>query len=293
MVAGHHFCKVRAMLNERDQPIKEAGPSTPVKVLGFTSTPTAGDSFHVLSSEQEAKDIAKKRAQLQREQGIRTTKRTSLEDIGRRIAVGNFQELNVIIKADVDGSAEALGDALLKLTTEKIQLNVVHKAVGQITESDVLLATASDAIIVGFQVRPSVNAKRLAEQEGIDIRLYSVIYKAIEELESAMEGMLAPEYEESVTGNAEIREVFKISKVGTVAGCMIIDGKVFRDNKVRLIRDGVVVYEGELASLKRFKDDVKEVAKGYECGLQIKNYNDIRIGDIVECFELVEKKRKK
>jgi len=293
MVAGHHFCKVRAMLNERDKPIKVAGPSTPVKVLGFTSPPTAGDTFHVLESEQEAKDIAKKRAQLQREQGVRTTTRLTLDMIGDRIALGSFQELKIIIKADVDGSAEALGDALLKLSTENIQINVIQKSVGQISESDVQLAAASDAVIVGFQVRPSVNAKRLAEQEGIEIRLYSVIYKAIEDLEAAMEGMLAPEFEESVTGNAEIREVFKISKVGSIAGCMIVDGKVYRDNKVRVIRDGVVVHEGELASLKRFKDDVKEVAKGYECGLQIKGYNDIRENDLVECFEMVEVKRKK
>jgi translation initiation factor IF-2 len=293
MVAGHHFCRVRAMLNERDLPVQVAGPSTPVKVLGFTTTPTAGDTFHVLESEQEAKDIAKKRAQLQREQSIRTTKRTTLVDLGNRIAVGNFQELNVIIKADVDGSSEALADSLLKLSTESTQLNVVHKAVGQITESDVLLATASNAIIIGFQVRPSATAKKLAEHEGIEIRLYSVIYKAIEDLESALEGMLAPEFEEKITGNAEIREVFKISKVGAVAGSMIVDGKVFRDNKIRLIREGVVVYEGELASLKRFKDDVKEVAKGYECGLQIKNYNDIHVGDLVECFEMVEVERKK
>ncbi len=292
LVAGHHFCRVRAMFNERMKPVKEALPSAPVNILGFTSAPTAGDVFQVFESEQDAKDVANKRAQLQREQGIRTTKHITLDEIGRRLAVGNFKELKVIVKADVDGSAEALSDSLLKLSTEEIQVNVIHKSVGQITESDVLLASASDAIIVGFQVRPAASARKLAEAEEIDIRLYSIIYQAIEEIKSAMEGMLAPEFEEQITGNAEIREVFKISKVGTVAGCMITDGKVFRDNKVRLIRDGVVVYSGELAALKRFKDDVKEVNRGFECGMQIKNYNDIRIGDIIECYTEVEVKRK-
>lgn len=292
LVAGHHFCRVRAMFNERMKPVKEADPSTPVNILGFTSAPTAGDVFQVFESEQDAKDIANKRAQLQREQGIRTTKHITLDEIGRRLAVGNFKELKVIVKADVDGSAEALADSLLKLSTEEIQVNVIHKSVGQITESDVLLASASDAIIIGFQVRPAASAKKLAESEEIDIRLYSVIYKAIEEIKSAMEGMLAPEFEEKITGNAEIREVFKITKVGTVAGCMITDGKVQRDNLVRLIRDGVVVYSGELAALKRFKDDVKEVNRGFECGMQIKNYNDIRVGDIIECYTEVEVKRK-
>jgi translation initiation factor IF-2 len=292
LVAGHHFCRVRAMFNERMKPVKEALPSSPVNILGFTSAPTAGDVFQVFESEQDAKDVANKRAQLQREQGIRTTKHITLDEIGRRLAVGNFKELKIIVKADVDGSAEALSDSLLKLSTEEIQVNVIHKSVGQITESDVLLASASDAIIVGFQVRPAASARKLAEAEEIDIRLYSIIYKAIEEIKSAMEGMLAPEFEEQVTGNAEIREVFKISKVGTVAGCMITDGKVFRDNKVRLIREGVVVYSGELAALKRFKDDVKEVNRGFECGMQIKNYNDIRIGDIIECYTEVEVKRK-
>lgn len=292
LVAGHNFCRVRAMFNERMKPVKEADPSTPVNILGFTSAPTAGDVFQVFESEQDAKDVANRRAQLQREQGIRTTKHITLDEIGRRLAVGNFKELKIIVKADVDGSAEALSDSLLKLSTEEIQVNVIHKSVGQITESDVLLASASDAIIVGFQVRPAASARKLAETEEIDIRQYSVIYKAIEEIKSAMEGMLAPEFEEKVTGNAEIREVFKISKVGTVAGCMITDGKVFRDNMVRLIRDGVVVYTGELAALKRFKDDVKEVNRGFECGMQIKNYNDIRIGDIIECYTEVEVKRK-
>jgi translation initiation factor IF-2 len=292
MVAGHHFCRVRAMFNERDQQVQSAGPATPVKVLGFTSMPAAGDVFHVMAEESEAKEIANKRAQLQREQGIRATKHITLDEIGRRLAIGNFKELNVIIKGDVDGSVEALADALLKLSTEQIQVNVIHKSVGQISESDVLLASASDAIIIGFQVRPAQGARKLAETEQIDIRLYSVIYHAIEELKSAMEGMLSPEYEEKITGSAEIRDVFKITKVGAVAGCMLIEGKMQRDNKIRVIRDGVVVYTGELASLKRFKDDVKEVAKGYECGMQVKNYNDIRLGDILEGFHEVEIKRK-
>lgn len=292
LVAGHHFCRVRAMFNERMKPVEQAKPSSPVNILGFTSAPTAGDVFQVFESEQDAKDVANKRAQLQREQGIRTTKHITLDEIGRRLAVGNFKELKVIVKADVDGSAEALSDSLLKLSTEEIQVNVIHKSVGQITESDVLLASASDAIIIGFQVRPAASARKLAEAEEIDIRLYSIIYQAIEEIKSAMEGMLAPEFEEKIMGNAEIREIFKISKVGTVAGCMITDGKVFRDNKIRLIRDGVVVYSGELAALKRFKDDVKEVNRGFECGIQVKNYNDIRIGDIIECYTEVEVKRK-
>jgi translation initiation factor IF-2 len=292
MVAGHHFCRVRAMFNERDQQVQSAGPASPVKVLGFTSMPAAGDVFHVMAEESEAKEIANKRAQLQREQGIRATKHITLDEIGRRLAIGNFKELNVIIKGDVDGSVEALADALLKLSTEQIQINVIHKSVGQISESDVLLASASDAIIIGFQVRPAQGARKLAETEQIDIRLYSVIYHAIEELKSAMDGMLSPEYEEKITGSAEIRDVFKITKVGAVAGCMLIEGKMQRDNKIRVIRDGVVVYTGELASLKRFKDDVKEVAKGYECGMQVKNYNDIRLGDILEGFHEVEIKRK-
>lgn len=292
LVAGHHFCRVRAMFNERMQPVKIAGPSTPVNILGFTSSPTAGDIFQVFESEQDAKDIANRRAQLQREQGIRATKHITLDEIGRRLAVGNFKELKVIVKADVDGSAEALSDSLIKLGNEEIQVNVIHKSVGQITESDVLLASASDAIIIGFQVRPAASAKKLAEQEEIDIRLYSVIYSAIDEIKAAMEGMLAPEFQEKITGNAEIREVFKITKVGTVAGCMVTDGKIFRDNKVRVIREGVVIYGGQMASLKRFKDDVKEVGRGFECGIQIKNYNDIREGDIIECYEQVEVKRK-
>lgn len=290
MVAGHHFCRVKAMFNERMQQVEEADPSTPVNVLGFTSAPTAGDIFQVMKTESDAKEIANKRTQLQREQGIRATKHITLDEIGRRLAVGNFKELKVIVKADVDGSAEALSDALIKLSTEQIQVNVIHKSVGQITESDVLLASASDAIIVGFQVRPAPSACKLAEHEMIDIRHYNVIYKAIEEIRSAMEGMLAPEIEEKVTANVEVRDVFKITKVGTVGGCYVLDGKVTRDNKVRVIREGVVVYEGDIASLKRFKDDVKEVAKGYECGMQVKNYNDLQVGDVLECYQEVEVK---
>jgi translation initiation factor IF-2 len=254
--------------------------------------PAAGDVFYVMADEAEAKEIANKRAQLQREQGIRATKHITLDEIGRRLAIGNFKELNVIIKGDVDGSVEALADALLKLSTEQVQVNVIHKSVGQISESDVLLASASDAIIIGFQVRPAQGARKLAETEEIDIRLYSVIYHAIEEVKSAMEGMLAPEFEEKISGIAEIRDVFKITKVGVVAGCMVTEGKILRGEKIRVIRDGVVVYTGELASLKRFKDDVKEVAKGYECGMQVKNYNDIRLGDLLEGFNQVEIKKK-
>jgi translation initiation factor IF-2 len=280
------------MFNERGATVHEAGPATPVSVLGFSGTPAAGDTFQVLDDEQKAKEIAQRREQLQREQGIRATKHITLDEIGRRLAVGNFKELNVIIKADVDGSAEALSDSLIKLSTEEIQVNVIHKSVGPISDNDVMLATASDAIIIGFQVRPNPSAKKLAESEEIEIRLYSVIYQAIEEIKLAMEGMLDPDVEEEITGTAEIREVFKISKVGAVAGCMIVEGKMFRDNQIRLIRDGVVVYSGELTSLKRFKDDVKEVSKGYECGMQISNYNDIKVGDLVEGFREVEVQRK-
>jgi translation initiation factor IF-2 len=292
MIAGQHYAKVKAMFNERGKNIEEAGPATPTSILGFSGTPAAGDVFKVMDSEQEAKDIATKRAQYQREQGIRATKHLTLDEIGRRLAIGNFKELNIIVKADVDGSAEALSDSLIKLSTEEIQVNVIQKGVGQISESDVLLATASDAIIIGFQVRPSPGAKKIAETEQIDIRHYSVIYHAIEEIKSAMEGMLSPDFEEKILGTAEIREVFKISKVGSVAGCMVVDGKIVRDAKVRLIREGVVVYTGELESLKRFKDDVKEVSKNYECGMQIKNYNDIKEGDLIEAFQEVEVKRK-
>lgn len=291
ILAGAHYGKVKAMTNERGKRIKEAGPSTPVQILGFDGAPTSGDSFYATKTEGEAKSIASERMQLIREQGIRATKHITLDEIGRRIAVGNFKELKVIVKGDVDGSVEALSDSLLKLSTEEIQVQVIHKAVGQISESDVLLASASDAVIIGFQVRPSQNARVIAEKEQIEIRLYSIIYDAIEELKAAMEGMLEPTTEEKIVANVEIRETFKISKVGTIAGCMVTSGKINRNNKVRIIRDGVVRYSGEIGALKRFKDDVKEVAKGYECGIQIKNYNDIEIGDIIEAYELVEVKR--
>lgn len=292
ILAGPHSGKIKAMFNERGNEVLEAGPAIPVSVLGLSGAPNAGDRFHIMDDEREARNIATKRLQLQREQGTRTKKHITLDEIGRRIAIGDFQELNVIVKGDVDGSIEALSDSLLKLSTEQIQVNIIHKSVGQITESDIMLAAASDAIVIGFQVRPSVNARKIAENEEIDIRLYSIIYDAIEELKSAMEGMLKPKVEEQVTASIEIRETFKISKVGTIAGCMVLDGKVNRKNKVRLIRDGVVVFAGELGSLKRFKDDVKEVAKGYECGLNIANYNDIKVGDIVEAYEEVEVKQK-
>lgn len=292
ILAGPHSGRIKAMYNERGQEVKTAGPSIPVSVLGLSGAPSAGDRFHVMDDEREARNIATKRLQLQREQGARTKKHITLDEIGRRIAIGDFQELNVIVKGDVDGSIEALSDSLLKLSTEQIQVNIIHKSVGQITESDIMLAAASDAIVIGFQVRPSVGARKLAENEEIDIRLYSIIYDAIEELKSAMEGMLKPKVEEEVTASIEIRETFKISKVGTIAGCMVLEGKVSRNDKVRVIRDGVVVYSGELGSLKRFKDDVKEVAKGYECGLNIANYNDIKEGDIVESYKEVEVKQK-
>ncbi|MGL5786192.1 MAG: translation initiation factor IF-2 [Bacteroidales bacterium] len=291
VLAGTNHGRVKAMFNERGQRVKEAGPSEPVLILGLNGAPQAGDAFNVMETEQEAREISNKREQLQREQGLRTQKLLTLEDIGRRIAIGNFQELNVIVKGDVDGSVEALSDSLIKLSTEEIQINVIHKAVGQISDSDVVLAAASNAIIVGFQVRPSVSARRLAEKEGVDIRMYSIIYTAIEELKDAMSGMLSPEIKEEITATIEIREVFKITKVGTVAGCMVKEGKVKRGNKARLIRDGIVVYTGELASLKRFKDDVKEVNFGYECGLNLVNYNDIKVGDIVETYEEVEVQR--
>jgi len=293
ILAGSHSGKVKALTNERGQKVTSAGPSAPVQILGMTGgAPTAGDKFYVLESEPEARRIANQRLQLQREQGLRTQKHITLDEIGRRLAIGNFKELNVIVKGDVDGSIEALSDSLIKLSTEEIQVNVIHKSVGQISESDVLLASASDAIIIGFQVRPSTGARKLAEQEQIDIRLYSIIYDAIDELKSAMEGMLAPKYEEKIVANVEIRETFKISKVGTIAGCMVLDGKINRNHDIRIIRDGVVVYTGKLASLKRFKDDVKEVSTGYECGLNIDKFNDIQVGDIVEAYEQVEVKRK-
>jgi len=292
ILAGSHSGKVKALHNERGQKVVEAGPSTPVQILGMSGAPTAGDKFYEMESEVEARQVANKRLQLQREQGLRTQKHITLDEIGRRLAIGNFKELNVIVKGDVDGSIEALSDSLLKLSTEEIQVNVIHKSVGQISESDVLLASASDAIIIGFQVRPSTGARKLAEHEQIDIRLYSIIYDAIEEVKAAMEGMLEPKFEEKIVANVEIRETFRISKVGTIAGCMVLDGKINRNHSIRVIRDGVVVHTGQLASLKRFKDDVKEVASGYECGLNIQNFNDIKEGDIIEAYEQVEVKRK-
>lgn len=292
VLAGSTYGRVKAMYNERNQVIRNAGPSTPVLMLGLNGAPQAGDGFNVMSDEREAKSISNKRLQLQREQGIRTQKHITLDEIGRRIAIGDFKELNIIVKADVDGSVEALSDSLIKLSTENIGVNVIHKSVGQITESDVLLASASNAIIVGFQVRPSVAARKLAEQEQIDIRLYSIIYQAIEEIKAAIEGMLAPEIEEKITCNVEVRETFRITKVGTVAGCYVLDGKITRNTRIRIIRDGIVVYTGNLASLKRFKDDVKEVTTGYECGLNIENFNDIKVGDIIEGYEIIETKRK-
>lgn len=292
ILAGGYSGRVKALHNERGVKVDQAGPSTPVQVLGMQGAPTSGDKFNVMESEVEARQVANKRLQLQREQGLRTQKHITLDEIGRRLAIGNFKELNVIVKGDVDGSIEALSDSLLKLSTEQIQVNIIHKSVGQISESDVLLASASDAIIIGFQVRPSQSARKLAEAEQIDIRLYSIIYDAINEVKAAMEGMLDPEFEEKITSNVEIREVFKITKVGTIAGCMVLDGKITRNSKIRIIRDGVVIHTGELASLKRFKDDVKEVATGYECGLNIYNFNNIEVGDIVESYEQVEVKRK-
>lgn len=291
VLAGSYSGKVKALLDERGETRNNAGPSTPVVLLGLDGAPTAGDKFHVIESEQEAKKIASRRAQLQREQSVRTQKHLTLDEIGRRIALGGFQEINVIIKGDVDGSIEALSDTLQQLSTEEIKVNIIQKAVGQISESDVMLAAASDAIIIGFQVRPSLKARKLAEAEQIDIRLYSIIYKAIEELKLAMEGMLRPDVEEKIICNIEIRETFKISKIGTIAGCMVLDGSLTRQTGVRLIRDGVVVYTGKLSSLKRFKDDVNEVKKGFECGMSIENFNDLKVGDIIEGYEEVEVKR--
>ena len=291
VLAGTHFGRVKAMFNERNQRIEQAGPSEPALILGLNGAPQAGDTFNVLETDQEAREIANRREQLQRELGLRTQKMLTLDDIGRRIAVGNFQELNVIVKGDVDGSVEALSDSLIRLSTEEIQVNVIHKAVGQISESDVVLAAASNAIIIGFQVRPALPARRLAEKEGVEIRLYSIIYDAIEEVKSAMEGMLSPEIKEEITANVEVQQVFKITKVGTIAGCMVREGKIKRSNKVRVIRDGIVVHSGELESLKRFKDDVKEVVAGLDCGLNIVNYNDIQVGDIIEAYEETEIKK--
>jgi translation initiation factor IF-2 len=292
VLAGTHSGKIRAMQDERGRNVKEAIPSTPVTILGLDGAPQAGDKFYVFEDEKEAKQIAAKRTQLLREQSVRTQRHITLDEIGRRIALGDFKELNIILKGDVDGSVEALTDSFQKLSTEEIQISIIHKGVGAITESDVLLASASNAIIVGFNVRPMSNARALAEKEEIDIRTYSIIYDAINDLKDAMEGMLSPEMREEVTGTVEIRELFKISKVGTIAGCMVTDGKIYRNSKIRLLRENVVIYTGELSSLKRFKDDVKEVSKGYDCGLQIKNYNDIKEGDIIEAFQEVAVKKK-
>ena len=292
LLAGQCSGKVKAMHDERGHKVKEAGPATPISILGLDGAPQAGDKFNVFGDEREAKGIASKRTQLQREQSVRTQRHITLDEIGRRIALGDFKELNVILKGDVDGSVEALTDSFLKLSTDEIQVNIIHKGVGAITESDVLLASASDAIIIGFNVRPMGNARQIADKEEIDIRMYSIIYAAINDLKDAMEGMLSPEMKEEITGTEEIRETFKISKIGTIAGCMVISGKIYKDSGIRLIREGVVVYTGELSSLKRFKDDAKEVAKGYDCGMQIKNYNDIKENDIIECFREVAIKKK-
>jgi len=275
VLAGSYYGRVKAMFNERNQRIEQAGPSEPALILGLNGAPQA----------------ANRREQLQREQSLRTQKMLTLDDIGRRIAIGNFQELNIIVKGDVDGSVEALSDSLIRLSTPEIQVNVIHKAVGQISESDVTLAAASNAVIIGFQVRPSLAARKIAEHEGVEIRLYSIIYDAIEEVKAAMEGMLSPDIKEEIIANLEVLDVFKITKVGTVAGCMVKDGKIKRSNKIRLIRDGIVIYTGELDSLKRFKEDVREVTAGYECGLNIKNFNDIKVGDIIEAYEEVQVKK--
>ncbi|MCP4883487.1 MAG: translation initiation factor IF-2 [Flavobacteriales bacterium] len=291
ILAGHHSGKVKALQDERGRNVETAGPSRPVSILGLDGAPQAGDKFKVYDDEREAKQIAAKRSQLSREQSVRTQRHITLDEIGRRIALGGFKELNIIIKGDVDGSVEALTDSLQKLSTEEIQVNIIHKGVGAITESDVLLASASEAIIIGFNVRPSVSARQLAEKEEIDIRNYSIIYKVIDEVKDAMEGMLSPDIVEEITGSAEIRETYKISKVGTIAGCMVQEGKIYRSSKIRLIRDNVVIFTGELTSLKRFKDDAKEVAKGYDCGMQIKNYNDIMVNDVIEAFQEVEVKK--
>ncbi len=292
VLAGTNYGRVKAMFNERGSRVKEIGPAQAATILGLNGAPTAGDTFHVMDSEQEAREITNKREQLQREQGLRTQKMLTLDEVGRRIALGGFQELNVIVKGDVDGSIEALSDSLIKLSTEKIAVNVIHKAVGQISESDVALAAASEAIIIGFQVRPSATARKMAEQQGVDIRLYSIIYDTIEEVKSAMEGMLAPEVKEEVTATVEVRQVYHISKVGTVAGAYVIDGKVQRSNKARLIRDGIVVHTGQINALKRFKDDVKEVGTNFECGISLVNYNDLREGDIIETYQEIEIKAK-
>ncbi len=292
VLAGKNSGKIKAMQDERGKDVKIAGPASPVSILGLDGAPQAGDNFRVMLDEREAKDIAARRTQLQREQSVRTQRHITLDEIGRRIALGDFKEINIILKGDVDGSVEALTDSFQKLSTEEIQVNIIHKGVGPITESDVLLASASDAVIIGFNVRPAGNARQLADREEIDVRLYSIIYDAINDLKDAMEGMLSPVMKEEITGTAEIRETFKISKIGTIAGCMVTSGKIFRNNGIRLIRDGVVIFTGELASLKRFKDDVKEVSKGYDCGMQVKNYNDIKEGDVIEGYQEVAVKKK-
>ncbi|EDO27913.1 predicted protein [Nematostella vectensis] len=292
MLAGKNSGKVKAMFDDKGHNLKEASPSTPVSILGLDGAPQAGDKFNVFEDEREAKQIASKRSQLQREQSVRTQKTLTLDEIGRRIALGDFKELNIILKGDVDGSVEALTDSFQKLSTDEIQVNIIHKGVGAITESDVLLASASDAIIIGFNVRPQGNARMVADKEEVDIRNYSIIYDAINDLKDAMEGMLSPDTKEEITGNVEIREVYKISKIGNIAGCMVTSGKIYRNSLIRIIREGIVVHTGELSSLKRFKDDVKEVAKGYDCGLQIKNYNDIKVGDVLEAYQEVEVKKK-
>ena len=292
ILAGRHSGKVKALQDEHGREVTTAGPSTPVSILGLDGAPQAGDRFNIYADEREAKQIASKRTQLVREQSVRTQRHITLDEIGRRIALGDFKELNIILKGDVDGSVEALTDSFQKLSNEEIQVNIIHKGVGAITESDVLLASASDAIVIGFNVRPMGTARQLAEKEEIDIRSYSIIYDAINDLKDAMEGMLSPEFKEEITGNAEIRETFKISKVGTIAGCMVTDGKIIRDSGIRIIREGVVVHTGSLVSLKRFKDDAKEVTKGYDCGLQVKGFNDIKEGDVVEGYQEVAIKKK-
>jgi len=288
MLAGKHSGKVKAMYDERGKRMKTADPSTPVSILGLDGALQAGDKFQVFDDEKEAKNIAVKRSQLQREQTVRTQRHITLNEIGRRIALGDFKGLNIILKGDVDGSVEALTNSFQKLSTDEIQVNIIHKAVGGITESDVLLASASDAIIVGFNVRPSANARGLATKEEIDIRTYSIIYDAIEDLKGAMEGMLSPELKEEITGTVEVREVYKISKIGNIAGCMVVSGKILRNSKVRVIRDSVVIHSGELTSLKRFKDDVKEVTKGYDCGIQLKDFNNIQVSDELEAYQEIE-----
>jgi translation initiation factor IF-2 len=291
MVTGSNYGRVKAMYDDTGARVKEAGPATPVQVLGLDGAPQAGEKFQIVESDREAREIANKRGQILREQSIRTKKHITLDEIGRRLAIGSFKQLNIIVKGDVDGSVEALSDSLLKLSTEKVAVNIIHKAVGQISESDVLLASASDAIIVGFQVRPSGSARKVAENEEIEIRLYSIIYDAINDVKAAMEGMLEKEFEEVIVGNAEVREVFKISKIGTVAGCMVTDGYIKRTNGIRLIREGIVVYSGEMTALKRFKDDASEVRSGFDCGISIKNFNDIKVGDVIEGYENREVKK--